>query len=426
MKATRCLIIAAAAPVLALGALAGAQVHTVSNTDFSGTQGLHGWHYGFWDRTADSDGQYAPGEFTEFAPAAFNGANWAFGTQPPNTAIFPVSQVPNGADAGHEQWVIRRWVSNYAGLVNVSGNIRKTDTSGGDGTRNAIYVNGSTALVQHLLFNDGVGTNYSVNIPVSVGTTVDIVTTPKTTGVADRTRFIATIQEVHNALADGVQGFSGVQGANGWSYGRYTPTGDPIPGYQTSDFVAFAPAAYNGARWDTGVAAGQPRTIVDVSHVVPNDNAAVTGDFWAIRRWTSTISGDARVRGSLQKVTPGCGDGTTGAILRNGQQVWTATIGPDDVMGVSYDAVVLGLVPGDIIDFVVKSGASNTCDYTRLTSTFVRCPSDYNQDGIVNSNDFFDYVRDFVNGNIAADFNHDGTLNTQDFFDFIAAFFSFC
>jgi hypothetical protein len=368
-----------------------------------------------------------PAEFVEFAPAMFNGVNWAFSaTPPPNTAIFPVSQIPNGTDAGHEQWAIRRWISDYTGFVTISGNLRKTDISGGDGTRNGIYLNGRTALVQHLLFNDAVGTNYSINVPVTTGDTVDFITTPKTNGVADRTRFVATIQEIHDVLADGVAGYSGVQGDHGWSYGSYSPTGDLTPGYQTGDFVPFPGSDYNGARWDTGLVDGQPRTIVDVSHAVPNDNPAVTGNFWAIRRWTSTINGDAHVRGMLQKVTPGCGDGTTGAILRNGQELWTAPLGANDVMGIGYDIQLLLLTQGDIIDFVVKSGPDNTCDYSRLTSTIERCPSDYDQSGFVDSNDFFAFVRDFINGNMAADFNHDGQLNTQDFFDFIMAFFSFC
>src|SRR5204862_5849146 len=140
---------------------------------------------------------------------------------------------------------------------------------------------------------------------------------------------------------------------------------------------------------------GQPRTIIDLSHAVPNDNAAVTGNFWAIRRWTSNFTGYMRIKGQLQKVTPGCGDGTTGAILRNGQEIWSSPLGANDVNGVSYDVVVLLVVPRDIFDFAVKSGPDDTCDYTRLTSTMVRCPSDYNGNGTVDSNDFFAYVIDF-------------------------------
>ncbi len=54
------------------------------------------------------------------------------------------------------------------------------------------------------------------------------------------------------------------------------------------------------------------------------------------------------------------------------------------------------------------------------------CPSDFNCDGLVNSQDFFDFLGAFFAGQPAADFNHDALVNSQDFFDFLAAFFSGC
>ena len=52
------------------------------------------------------------------------------------------------------------------------------------------------------------------------------------------------------------------------------------------------------------------------------------------------------------------------------------------------------------------------------------CHADFNLDGNLNSQDFFDFIVAFFADN--ADYNDDGQTSSQDFFDFVSDFFKGC
>lgn len=72
---------------------------------------------------------------------------------------------------------------------------------------------------------------------------------------------------------------------------------------------------------------------------------------------------------------------------------------------------------------------SNACDALTsqtATLTFNACTADYNCDGVVNSQDYFDFLACFFTNCSGADFNGNSVINSQDYFDFLVAFFTGC
>ncbi len=114
-----------------------------------------------------------------------------------------------------------------------------------------------------------------------------------------------------------------------------------------------------------------------------------------------------------------------GAFLADGPG--GASEGGGTVVGAALRTLtIIGAAPSDTGTYVCV--VSNACGQSESSPAelVVRCAADFDSDGGITSQDFFDFLAAFFAGVPAADFNDDGSVNSQDFFDFLGAFFSAC
>jgi hypothetical protein len=114
--------------------------------------------------------------------------------------------------------------------------------------------------------------------------------------------------------------------------------------------------------------------------------------------------------------------------LRNGTVVNSVTLNGIPGFGLHNYAFSLDGAEFDTLHISVGPGPTDVIfavlDTVDITIGGDECPADWNDDDIVNSQDFFDFLTDFFSDD--ADFNADGVTNSQDFFDFLPAFFKGC
>ncbi len=177
-------------------------------------------------------------------------------------------------------------------------------------------------------------------------------------------------------LADSVQDWSasGTQGENSWYYGYYNRTADAGGDYETGDFVQFPDHYFAGVVWDWPDG-NPPNTLIGQQNMHPNGLNAGGAEHWVIRRYVSEGSGSLEVTWTLRKSGLALGgNGVTGHVFHNGEEVDVVTIANSDTTGVTRVVTIDGVQAGDAVDFVVDPRGTDslpfdTDDTVRLTAS---------------------------------------------------------
>lgn len=165
-----------------------------SATEFSVTQGQDSWFYGYYD--GDSTIPFTASDFEEM-PQSINGNSWIIHRGDPSgywTSLSANGGHPNGPVGnyyrGTEHWTVRRWVSDMDGTISIKGNASKSSRIG-DGTICKILVNDDLVYSKHINGTESGGVDYSIEVDLAVGDTIDFAIQPGANDLYDSTWFTA-------------------------------------------------------------------------------------------------------------------------------------------------------------------------------------------------------------------------------------------
>jgi hypothetical protein len=347
---------------------------SASDWSAAGVQGANNWFYGYYNRGADADGTYDPNaDFNTTDPNwTFASGAWQLGVDgdplanPPWDNIGQTTWHPNGDNQTQGiHWVVRRWVCEVDSDVYARVRFAKGNTSG-NGTTLHVFHNGTE--VYSVTMNNIAGVDTFVALPGAfIGDKIDFALDPK--GIdglfgdgSDSSTFNAAIftgSPPRTTVADSVADWSatGVQGANGWSYGYYNETADADMSYDpNTDFNTGDPNwTFASSAWQLGVAgdpvANPPWDSIGQTAWHPNGDNNIEVH-WVIRRWVSEVDGPLHASVQFGKSGAG-GNGTTLRILHNGNQVFSRTVAGSDTTGINTNVNLPDVFVGDKIEFAL-------------------------------------------------------------------------
>lgn len=162
--------------------------------EFSGTQGQDNWFYGYY--AGNSASPFTPSDFEEM-PQLLNNVTWIIHRGDRGgywTSLSANGGHPNGPVGnyyqGAEHWSVRRWASEMDGTILIEGNLKKGSRYG-DGTIGHIFINDVAVFSQRINGSEIGGIDYSIQVDVNVGDTIDFSIQPIANDLHDSTQFTA-------------------------------------------------------------------------------------------------------------------------------------------------------------------------------------------------------------------------------------------
>ncbi len=170
--------------------------------DFSGTQGTGQgqWQYGYYE---------TPGKSDSFMPLSYDGSERLWEETPtrpgrpgavPGSSSWAVLTKQGGHPSSYprgQRWVVRRWISDYAGSVQVSGFFGDVNTNGN--VLGRVLLSG----VQHQVMESQMVNqeeSYSFLATLQLGDRLDFALDPNGPDGHDSARFTAQIQTIPTAV----------------------------------------------------------------------------------------------------------------------------------------------------------------------------------------------------------------------------------
>ncbi|MCX4025149.1 RHS repeat protein [Endozoicomonas sp. SM1973] len=338
----------------------------------NGEQGKRGWYYGYFDYEKDEDKQFQQGDFTQLESQYWTGDKWDLSKSgAPYLEIGKNNFIPSGpyGNRTNEHWPVRRWVSPYTGIIEVTWLTHKITYDKGNGFTGKFYLNSKLYDQQVVLKDDFKGNSKTHRLSVTEGDVLDFAISPEGLDGSHRNSWdhgdlyisISAVERAKNQstqpinLADSKKDWSviGEQGQNGWYYGYFDYENDKDKIFLPSEFIPFATQYWTGDKWDLSKS-GAPYLEIGKNNFIPSGPYGIrTNEHWPVRRWVSMYNGMLEIRWLTHKITYSQGNGFTGKFYLNGKLINQQLILKDDFKGNTKTRRIT-VSKGDILDFAIS------------------------------------------------------------------------